>query len=54
MGNWPSFGNYGFYLLMTYGLTLILMVLEPLVLKSQHKSAIKNVLRFIKINARKK
>lgn len=54
MGSWPSFGNYGFYLLMTYGLTLILMLLEPMVLKSQRKSAIKNVLRLIKVNARKK
>ena len=54
MGNWPSFGNYGSYIVMTYGLTLILMLLEPLMLKSLRKSAIKNVLRLIKVNARKK
>ncbi len=54
MGNWPSMGNYGFYILMTYGFTVILMFLEPLILKGQRKTALKNIARLIKINAQRK
>lgn len=54
MGSWPSMGNFGFYILMTYGLTLIFMLLEPLVLKSQRQSVLRDVLRLMKINAKKK
>ncbi len=53
MGNWPSMGNYGFYILMTYGFTVILMLLEPLVLKGQRKAALKNIARLIKINSKR-
>jgi heme exporter protein CcmD len=54
LGSWPSMGNYGFYILMTYGATLILMLLEPLVLKSQRKSLLRDVVRLMKINANRK
>ncbi len=54
MGNWPSMGNYGFYILMTYGFTVILMFLEPFILKGQRKAAFKNIARLIKINAQRK
>ena len=53
MGNWPSMGNYGFYILMTYGLTIILMFLEPLVLKGQRKAVLKNIARLMRINKKK-
>ncbi len=53
MGNWPSMGNYGFYILMTYGLTVILMFLEPIILKGQRKVALKNIARLMKINTKR-
>ncbi len=52
MGEWPSFGSYGFYILWTYGLTLILMLLEPTVLKIQRQSILKTVRRLVKIRQR--
>lgn len=51
LGEWPSFGKYGFYILFTYGLTLLLMLLEPLVLKAQRKTILKNINRLLKIGS---
>lgn len=54
MGNMPSMGDYSFYILMSFGLTAILMIGEVLLLGKQRKDALKNIMRLIRINARNK
>lgn len=52
MGDWPSLGNYGFYIGMSYGLALLLMIAEPVWLMLHRKQVMKNIMRLIRINVR--
>jgi len=50
MGNFPSFGDYGLYIGMSYGLALIFMLLEPWLLGRMRRSILKTIKRLIYIN----
>lgn len=50
MGHLPSMGDYGLYIAMSYGLTLIFMLLEPWLLGRNRHAVIKTIKRLIQIN----
>jgi len=42
--------EYGFFLGWSFGLTAFLMILEPIVLNSQHKAALQRLRRIVRAN----
>lgn len=50
MGSFPSMGDYGLYIGMSYGLALLLMLLEPWLLGRKKRSVIKMIHRLVRIN----
>lgn len=52
MSEFLSMGGFGFFIWMSFGATLILMLGEPLWLKLSHKSILKSLRRFIRLQAR--
>ena len=48
-----SMGGFGFYVWSSFGITLLFMVAEPLLLNKRRKTAIKAVKRFMKLDAQK-
>ncbi len=45
MSEFFAMGGYGFYVWSSMGMVLFLMLLEPIVLKIQHRSLLKNIQR---------
>ena len=43
-----AMGGYGFYVWASMGFALFLMLLEPIYLRMQHKSIVKNIQRKIR------
>lgn len=48
-----SMGGFGYYVWMSMGMALLMMVGEIIVLKSQHKNMLKQVARIIRIGRNK-
>ena len=40
-----SMGGYGFYVWMSMGMALVLMLLEPIYLRMKHRQLLKNIQR---------
>jgi len=45
MSEFFAMGGYGFYVWSSMGMVLFLMLLEPIVLKFQHRQLLKNIQR---------
>ena len=45
MSEFFAMGGYGFYVWCSMGMVLFLMLLEPIVLKIQHRSLVNNIQR---------
>ncbi|CAA6816024.1 MAG: Unknown protein [uncultured Thiotrichaceae bacterium] len=52
MSEFLSMGGFGFFIWMSFGATLILMLGEPLWLKLSRKSTLKSLRRFIRVQSR--